>query len=330
MTTRAPAVLTNHPGPATETPVASQDTIAVITGGKNDDVRHSSNEVFPSTSDCSIPSLPEGISHHALFTTAEPAQRLAVCGGTIETSCLVLDKERGTWDGSTLGPLPQKRNHHTAVTLKNIGSYLIGGWSYGNPSTTDFLPAGEQQWISGPQPPVNMYLPCAVVIGDKKFLGISGSNIREYQVDIDNPTSDDGWQEATRWPQLQGGMGDHVGRWDWPGCAKVADKVVIAGGSSGGPHYAALRSTEILDLETRTIRKAGDLTTARRWFHIITITTNGIETTFALGGRAYYFIDSIEEFDLDTLTWKTTSAKLAAKKGYYGAVAFPKSLVCQA
>ena len=165
-------IITKHPGLATEAPLASEDTIVLLNGGWGYDGRLSSSELFPNTSDCNPPSLPEGRDFHTMFTTAEPQPRVAVCGGAVGSSlvstCLVLDKETGTWDGSRLGSLPQPRIYHTAVTLKNIGSYLIGGWSYGNPSTTDFLPAGEQQWISGPQPPVNMYLPCAVVIGSSK------------------------------------------------------------------------------------------------------------------------------------------------------------------
>ena len=167
---------------------------------------------------------------------------------------------------------------------------------------------------------------CSVVISETSFLVIGGRNIREYQVDLDNPTSDDGWQEATKWPQLQ------TARYWWPGCAKFEMKIVIAGGGSGSsPTH---RSTEIVDLERRTIQDAGDLNVARRWFHILSITTGGSERTFALGGHdpdgSDNFLDSVEELDADTMTWNTTPAKLEGKRNVFGAVALPRSLVCQA
>ena len=257
---------------------------------------------------------------------------MAACGGGDGSnrlaSCLVLDKETGTWDGSRLGSLPQPRYRHTAVTLKNIGNYLIGGYGHDNSGrTTDYLAPGSQNWVSGPQLPVEMkYGPCSVVISETSFLVIEGRDIREYQVDIENPTSDDGWQEATKWPQLQ------TERYSGAGCARIGMKIVIAGGSR-----PALRSTEIVDIETGTIQYAGDLNTARENFHILSITTAGSERTFALGG--YYGstsldgssrLDSVEELDPDTMTWTTTTAKLAEKRGDFGAVALPRSLVCQA
>ena len=278
--------------------------------------------MIPSTRDCNPPSLPEGRNAHTLFTTAEENTRVAVCGGYYTASCLVLDKETGTWDGSRLGSLPQPRYRHTAVTLKNIGNYLIGGYGGSNSGrTTDYLAPGSQAWVSGPQLPVEMeYGPCSVVISETSFLVIEESDIREYQVNIEDPTNDDGWQEATKWPQLQ------ISRTRWPGCANLAMKVVIAGGHSGS---TTLGSTEIVDLERRTIQYGGDLNAARRWFHIVTISTGGNERTFAFGGRdGSPWLDSVEELDTDTMTWKTTPAKLVEKKDSFGAVAIPRSLVC--
>ena len=194
--------------------------------------------------------------------------------------------------------------------------------------TTDYLPLGSKDWVSGPQLPVEMrYGPCSVVISDTSFLVIEERNIREYQVDIENPTSDDGWQEATRWPQLQ------TARYNSPGCARIGMKIVIAGGH-GGYGSTSVRSTEIVDIERRTIQYAGDLNTARRWFHILSITTAGSERTFALGGYdddgSSIYYDSVEELEVDTTTWKTTTATLAEKRDAFGAVALSRSLVCQA
>ena len=80
---------TKHPGPATEAPPASEDTIVLLTGGWNGG-RLSSSEVFPSTSGCNPPSLPEARDLHTIFTTAEARPRVAACGGHLALSCTIL------------------------------------------------------------------------------------------------------------------------------------------------------------------------------------------------------------------------------------------------
>ena len=102
-----------------------------------------------------------------------------------------------------MGPLPQPRYYHAVVTLNNIGSYMIGGFGASNNGrSTVFLPKGSQQWEAGPAIPVHMTEPCAVVISERRFLAIYEREIREYEVNKEQPTSDAGWQEATKWPQL--------------------------------------------------------------------------------------------------------------------------------
>ena len=202
---------------------------------------------------------------------------------------------------------------------------MFGGYTRNDGRATDYLAPGSQDWISGPKLPVGMANgPCSVVISETSFLVIHGRDIREYQVDIENPTSNDGWQEATKWPQPK------TSRYQF-GCAKIAKKVVIAGGWPGYPGSTTHRSTEIVDIERRTIQYAGDLNTARRLFHTLSITTGGSEKIFALGGRdGSSYLDSIEELDPDKLTWNTTRTKLAEKRDSFAAVALPRSLVCQA
>ena len=254
---------------------------------------------------------------HVAFTTAEPEPRMAVCAGNNGTnhlaSCLVLIMETLSWDGDLMGPLPAPRYGPTVVTLRNIGNYMIGGGATGNPLTTDFLASGSRHWVSGPAIPKPMVYPCSVVISERVFLVINSKNVLEYQVDLSNPSSDAGWQEASSWPQLQSTHGSR------PGCSKVGRRVVVAGKSG---------KTEIIDLTTRSIEYAGDLITARHLFHIITITTEGIEKTFALGGlTGSNRLDTVEELDTDTLTWKTATAKLLERRAWFGAVALPKSMI---
>ena len=325
--------LLKSPGPATEAPPVSEDTVVLLTGGwgasgayLSSSGRLSSSEVYPSTSTCpSLPALPAPRRGHALFTTPDPNPIIAACGGWDDgskylASCLVLDVENQRWDENTMGPLPQTRSWHAVVTLKNIGNYLIGGSN--GPRTTDFLAKGSQEWVAGPEIPVDMGNgPCAVVIGERNFLAIYWNNIREYQVDIENPTTDVNWQEATKWPQLQ------TRRWRQPGCTKIGGRVIIVGGYSEGE---SLRSTEVLDLETRKIEFAGDLATPRNVFHSAAIRTEGTERVFAMGGwdGGSSAVDSVEELDPETLTWKPAQENLLERRNTFGAVSLPRRMIC--
>ena len=311
-------------GPSSESPTNREDSIVLVTGGYGNG-RLSSSEIFPNTDNCSQPSLPEPREDHVVFATAEEDPRVAVCGGSNQNgdklaSCLVLDREAQTWDETMMDSLPQPRYNHAAVTLKNIGTYLIGGFLFSNNRrTTDFLPAGGRQWMSGPSIPVEMNQPCAFVIGKRSFLTIFQINIREFEVDVNDPTSFDGWQEATKWPQLL------TNRRKGPGCARIGQRVIIAGGHS----VEVERSTEVLNLETRTIEYAQDLNTAREYFHIVTIITEGVERTIALGGYDFStYLDSVEELNPDTLIWRKSPLNLVERRYQFGAVELPKSLVC--
>ena len=185
--------------------------------------------------------------------------------------------------------------------------------------TSDFLAAGSTEWAAGPVIPVDMDRPCVVSISQLSFLIIHGNNILEYQVDTFNPTSSSGWQSG--YPQLQ------TSRRKQPGCSKIGDQVVIAGGvdSSG-----FLPSTEVLNLSTRTIVYAGDLNSPRRNFHMATITMNAKQTLLAFGGwmGGSSYLNSVEHFNTNNNTWTFASTGMVEARWQFAAVALPREILC--
>ena len=163
------------------------------------------------------------------------------------------------------------------------------------------------------------YSPCAVAISSTSFLAIYEREIREFDISIAGPTSSKGWRNL--WPKME------RRRTNWPGCAKVGNKVIVAGGSDSS---TALQTTEILDLETRGISKGGNLVTARCFFHIITFDNNGDSTTLALGGYddGGNGLKSIEVWNPETETWSEVEEQLEKGRGGFGLVTVPKSKVC--
>merc|ERR1712037_622898 len=175
-----------------------------------------------------------------------------------------------------MGNLTMMRSYGAVATLDHIGVFIVGGAFTNNAQTSEFLAAGTMQWQEGPALPVDMSDSCAVTISPTSFLSIAGTDIREVDAAIAGPTSSEGWQEAGRWPALKTSRTNH------PGCAKIGQKVIIAGGYNG----RTLSSTEVLDLVNRRITSGEEMATPRRWFHIATIVSRGEEKMFALAGHS--------------------------------------------
>ena len=264
-----------------------------------------------------------------MFVTAEPTALVATCGGitgegwTEEgwTSCLVLDPINQRWDASRMGNLTMGRKYPATATLDHIGVFIFGG-SFSSRMTSDFLAAGTMQWQEGPALPDGMSLPCSVEITPTSFLVLYGTDIREFDAAIAGPTSNEGWREAGRWPALK------TFRSFLPGCAKIGQKVIIAGGFNKD----ALGSTEVLDLVNKQVTSGGEMATPRIYFHINTIVVGREETLFALAGKYSKWdstsLNSVEEWVEESSTWKAAN-NLVEKRYDFGAVAAPRHLVCR-
>ena len=327
--TTTTAVTTTTTEAATTT-TATEEQVVFTTGGYSGNERLTSTEVYPQTSGCSIPSLPEARADHALFLTAGTNPLVAYCGGrdsigSYSDSCVVWDSVHKRWDESMMSPLLQLRGWHSVVTIEYIGVYAMAGYggtagsSNSALTTSEFLPANSLQWTQGPSLPNGLgSYGCAVAISASSFLYIEGGVIREYEIDVDNPTSSGGWLEENRWPVLSYRRNQ--------GCARIENSVLIAGGRGDGGSY--LSSTKVLDIATRQVQIVGNLATPRGYFHLATVSTGGMTKTFALGGYdGSVRLSNVEEWNENDNNWKQ-AANLEEAKEEFAAVTVPLRLVC--
>ena len=260
-------------------------------------------------------------------------------------SCVGLDLEKKLWDENLIGDLTKSRSGHAAVSMENIGTYLIGGNNDSGDDynklirTTEFLPEGKTEWTVGPNIPVDMDLPCAVSISSQSFLAIGNNGIREYKVDINDPTSMAGWQ--SEWPEL------NILNKKSLSCSKIGNSVVIAGGyfEDKDKKKTYQSSTEVLDLSTRKVLAAGDMTSPRAQFIMATITRDRKQMVMAFGGAPdsisfstafsdvdnpenYFGENSVEQFDPDTNKWTLLPTKMESPRENMGGVAVLQQLVC--
>ena len=124
--------------------------------------------------------------------------------------------------------------------------------------------------------------------------------------------------EQWKWQQL------HLSR-RGPGCGVVNGKFIVAGGYSPGKYW---KSTEIVDLKSRTVAFGEDMAKRRGWFQILSIKGS----LFAIGGHFVsqnkeYYLAEVEEFDDETGAWKLAKS-LPGKRFDYGGVAVNRALVC--
>ena len=76
--------------------------------------------------------------------------------------------------------------------------------------------------------------------------------------------------------------------------------MIIAGGFSGNNQ---LKTTEIVDLDAKTVYYGGDLQQARKGFQLARVNTGGYERLLAVGGRGYtrgigkVILDTVEEWE---------------------------------
>ena len=288
-----------------------------------------------------------------MFVTSEPTPLVAACGGVLlpsrpgkdfTDSCLVLDQINQRWDETTMGSLTEsERAFGAPVQLNGIGVFIVGGGTGGkSTSTSEFLAEGTMQWQEGPALPVDMVDVtvdgCAVGLTDTSFLVIDGTHIWEFDAATAGPTGGEGWKAAGYWPALKTSRRHS-------GCAKIGQKVIIAGGSeklNKRSDGEVLSSTEVLDLVSRQILPGEDMATPRVFFHVATIIIEGEEKTFAVGGsrstlsdrRALYnpdsyFLNTVEEWVEESSTWKAAD-NLVANRAVFGAAVVPRELVCPA
>ena len=217
-----------------------------------------------------------------------------------------------------MSDLPEPRDS-AAIASTAAGTFLLGGFPSSQGSTSAFLAMDSMAWEEGPALPQDMGSPCAARISPTSLLLLYSKTILEFDSSVGGPTSQAGWRPAGTWPDL---LTDRV--W-WPGCAVVGRTLYIAGGR--GDDWNTLRTTETLDLDTRTISSGPSMARARGWFHLVTLPGPRL---LAIGGviydgNSFTYLASVEE--LVEGAWVETAPLEAGVKAY-GAVAVPEGLVC--
>ena len=111
-----------------------------------------------------------------------------------------------------------------------------------------------------------------------------------------------------------------MGRWrSNHGCTVVGRKVVVAGGLRD-------KTSEILDLDTETWSRAGDMMIERGYTQLVTV--NG--RVVVMGGKDGddNTLDTVEELDMGQRTWRRLGVRMKRPRSGFGAEVMDKNILC--
>ena len=207
------------------------------------------------SSDWDLPVARYGHSAFILPNTTD----ILVCGG--ETlhhgkdklrDCIVSTKSTtSTWAWASHSTLTEPRSNAATVVMPSGDVYILGGEF--SPDTSDVLRSGNQTWTNGPKLNQPANDACAVAINATSFVTIGG--VVEQDISLYN-TDTGAWSKP--WPMLAEGRRGHS-------CARVHDKVIVAGGYLYTTHENTATML-IIDINTGEALASASMNEARSHF----------------------------------------------------------------
>jgi len=148
--------------------------------------------------------------------------------------------------------LTEPRMHASTVVMESGDVYILGGEF--SPDTSDVLRSDLKTWTVGPKLDHPTYMACATDLNATSFVTIGGG-VSEYDVSLYN-TVTKSWSKP--WPQLREGRRGHC-------CARVHNKVIVAGGYLYGAHKNTA-TTLLIDINTGRAYASLRMKEARSFF----------------------------------------------------------------
>ena len=285
----------------------------LVLGGQSTKGQLTSIETF-GFENCTIPSLPETRYDFGTFITPTQLPQLAACGGwwmgkPNSTDCLTLNVtsaqwERGTFNNGLLG-----NGVRGVISIEEQGVFVV------HSTFMSILANSSKTWVAGPVFPIPAE--CGCKLSSTRFVTIHMSDehdVRGYSVTngAAEPEAEDSW------PKL-------VTKRRGPGCGATMDHLIVAGGVSGWDKV--LTSVEVFHIESKALRKGGNLRQPRAFFKIIPIGSKH-PRLLAIGGQnETSTLDTSEWWEEEDNKWEE-GPTLSTRRSNFGAIMAPPHLVC--
>ena len=285
----------------------------LLLGGQSAEGQLTSIETF-GFENCSIPPLSENRYGFVSFIAPTQPPQLAVCGGWWEgkpnsTDCLTLNVTSGQWERGTFTNGLLGDGVRGVINMEGQGVFVI------HSTFISALAFGYETWVAGPMflTPVE----CGCNVSSKSFVTINTNethNVREYSV-----------SNGEAEPEPEGSWPDLLTKRHGPGCGATSRYLVVAGGVSDWDEV--LTSVEVFNIETKALRRGGNLRQARAYFQIVPVGSSHPRLLAIGGENASSVLDTSEWWEQEENSWEEGPA-LSRGRTNFAALMAPPHLVC--
>ena len=227
------------------------------------------------------------------------------------TDCLTLNVASGQWERGSFSNRPLGDSVHGVISIEEKGVFLV------HTNGISSLVYGSDFWVKGPMfanPAV-----CGSKVSSTSFVTIhmsDANNVLGYSV----VSSEAQPEPIDTWPSL-------LTKRHGPGCGATSTHLIVAGGITEWDEV--LTSVEVINIQSKALRRGGELRQARAYFQIIPVGTKhprllaiggvGVESTLA----------SSEWWESEENSWQiATTATLSTGRSSFGAETVSPALVC--
>jgi len=252
--------------------------------------------------------------------------RTVICGGMwvgtkyTESSCTVSSSPaKGDWRSHST--MTVKRDGHSGAVVGDKIYLVAGSVDSSSRSTTEYWDG--ERWQEGPRLPHDVRAGSCTVVTSPTTILVTGGWEKKDQKKVVELNISTG--KSRYLPEMLHRRRDH-------GCTIVGRKVVMAGGVDWTGVGDALKTSEILDLDTETWSMAGDMTTKRSLPQMVTV--NG--RVIILGGYIprplpwprSLTLDTVEELDMEQRTWRRLEVKMKTPRYRFAATVMERRDLC--
>lgn len=241
--------------------------------------------------------------------------QLHICGGWSSNICEKYDVPTQLWVSAP--PLDMIRRYPASILASPNELWITGGKNSNNQVVTSTITYDGTGSAPGPPLPVPVFAHCLVRVDDNRILlasgGDGGGNVQASAFIIDWST-----KQWTNLPHMALGRVYH-------GCGKAGNKIVVAGGYSGG----IIDSTEIFSLGSNSWSAGPKLPSPMTELDRAVLPLDE-ESTFALvgGRRQSGRVKSVCKYDPVSNGWVDLGEVLAVERGSMPVVRVPDDWVC--
>ena len=230
-------------------------------------------------------------------------------GKPTSTDCLTLNVTSGQWERGRFTNGLLGDGVRGVITMEGQGVFVVHN------DGISVLAPGSDTWVAGPMFQTSAV--CGCNISDTSFVTIhliDAHNVREYFVTNGKPEA----LALDSWPSLST-------KRQGPGCGATSQHLVVAGGVADWDEVLA--TVEVFHIETKALKRGGNLRQARAYFQIIMVGSTHPRLLVAGGQNGTFTLGTSEWWEEEENSWEEGPA-LSTLRSNFGAIMAPPHLAC--